>query len=543
MHGLSIIDTRRFYHWIGITHVCRHWRIVALESPRLWQNILITTVQPKKIEVVVAFLLRSKRTPLHIKAVVVGQHSWKLLGALLMREVHRTETMELHVHPADAEAIASNFPSSAPVLQVLDVYADSKSFGASTVFPSRIVQCAMPALRELNIHDYYVDWSNMALPRSLRRLCVNSKSAQPVSPVVVLEFLKVHGSFLEDLEMAHVLPSSRSSGPHQTSRFTPVELPRLKILKVAESSFADIILPHSLHLSPSTPIWIELSQVDETDRSPLKRWIEARLPDSKSTTERIIKAFVLLPLGVELSTNGDCISGDVPGADIRLRLTVPFVLGLEGWLEVFHSQPSLRNVTTVIFTSFPWFCEDTGPDWRKLFGQMPNVSHLKFSGYSTNQRTLILALLHMEGRPNRKSKTHCSLLMSNVKRLTLQGISFRDSANSSDRLFLSDLIVALYFRERRGSRIELIVVDTCINVSAKNIAMLQNFVTVQWDGYVRWMNRGSRADFDDLAWESRAPQDVGDEEVAEEIETDFSSDEISTIEGTDSEDEALDETW
>ena len=116
---------------------------------------------------------------------------------------------------------------------------------------------------------------------------------------------------------------------------------------------------------------------------------------------------------------------------------------------------------------------------------------------------------------------------------------------SSDRLFLSDLIVALYFRERRGSRIELVVVDTCINVSAKNIAMLQNFVTVKWDGYVRWMNRGSRADYDDLVPESRAPQDhdVGDEEVAEEIETDFSSDEISTIEDTDSEDEALDETW
>ncbi|KAI0342823.1 hypothetical protein BDW22DRAFT_1329948, partial [Trametopsis cervina] len=49
----------RFYGWLYITHICRHWRNIALSVSDLWSHILLTDV-----DCVSAFLDRSGQVPL-----------------------------------------------------------------------------------------------------------------------------------------------------------------------------------------------------------------------------------------------------------------------------------------------------------------------------------------------------------------------------------------------------------------------------------------------------------------------------------------------
>ncbi|KAI0072611.1 hypothetical protein K474DRAFT_1775323 [Panus rudis PR-1116 ss-1] len=63
-HNRSIIEIQPpFYSWLKITHVCQRWRNIALQHPRIWRRIAVTSP-----ECVHAMLARSKNAPLVLYA-------------------------------------------------------------------------------------------------------------------------------------------------------------------------------------------------------------------------------------------------------------------------------------------------------------------------------------------------------------------------------------------------------------------------------------------------------------------------------------------
>ncbi|CAL1716206.1 unnamed protein product [Somion occarium] len=58
---LRISGAPGFCDWIGIAHVCHHWRVIALDTPMFWSRILLSA--PEWVE---EFLRRSKHHPLTI---------------------------------------------------------------------------------------------------------------------------------------------------------------------------------------------------------------------------------------------------------------------------------------------------------------------------------------------------------------------------------------------------------------------------------------------------------------------------------------------
>ncbi|KAI0280965.1 hypothetical protein BC826DRAFT_874013, partial [Russula brevipes] len=50
--------------WIGVTHVCRHWRQVALDDSSLWARISSSRVRPTWVSEVLA---RARDAPLAIE--------------------------------------------------------------------------------------------------------------------------------------------------------------------------------------------------------------------------------------------------------------------------------------------------------------------------------------------------------------------------------------------------------------------------------------------------------------------------------------------
>ncbi|OJT15399.1 hypothetical protein TRAPUB_8048 [Trametes pubescens] len=79
--------------WIRLTHICRHFRAVALSTPRFWSHLRLV-----KSEVFAELLARSKSTPLHIKAHVdAGSKRADRMSALEMLLPHSHRIKELHI--------------------------------------------------------------------------------------------------------------------------------------------------------------------------------------------------------------------------------------------------------------------------------------------------------------------------------------------------------------------------------------------------------------------------------------------------------------
>ena len=112
-----------YYRWMRVTHVCHHWREVALNTPRLWTNIFVvfTIGLEDRIN---SFLARSGQAPLrlHIETdnLVQTNSDWASTTQRAMSQVIRAEALKL-VGSATSQLAAAYLPSTAPILQSLDL--------------------------------------------------------------------------------------------------------------------------------------------------------------------------------------------------------------------------------------------------------------------------------------------------------------------------------------------------------------------------------------------------------------------------------------
>ncbi|TDL22617.1 hypothetical protein BD410DRAFT_788440 [Rickenella mellea] len=54
--------------WIMVTHVCRHWRRMALECPSLWGSVSLARTRRQELN---AFMARAKSTPLIVDILML----------------------------------------------------------------------------------------------------------------------------------------------------------------------------------------------------------------------------------------------------------------------------------------------------------------------------------------------------------------------------------------------------------------------------------------------------------------------------------------
>ena len=82
------------YGWIRLTHVCHHWREIALHTPMLWTNIKVT-----RSEVTAAFIARSGNLPLRVEASYMVRKFQTELYSLwkpLLRVASRIKSLREH---------------------------------------------------------------------------------------------------------------------------------------------------------------------------------------------------------------------------------------------------------------------------------------------------------------------------------------------------------------------------------------------------------------------------------------------------------------
>ncbi|KAI0308637.1 hypothetical protein OF83DRAFT_202978, partial [Amylostereum chailletii] len=251
---------------VSLTHVCRHWRNVALGSPTLWNRVDVST----GLEWWTEMVSRSGTVPTTLDASDYAScDSYRFRsgpprdksGCVLKRlhkarvfPTHIHRTMDLHISGCVANVkatVATLATTPAPALQALTLRPSPrpgsggffpKPKGKYTMISETLFSGVAPSLRRISFENCYLPWTSPLL-KNLTYLKMNStnhdRGAHTGSFVDLLDALQTM-SGLETLILLQILPRDHRDC---TPADRPVcNLPALEKIHVADIAGACVAL-------------------------------------------------------------------------------------------------------------------------------------------------------------------------------------------------------------------------------------------------------------------------------------------------------------
>ncbi|TFY53314.1 hypothetical protein EVG20_g10172 [Dentipellis fragilis] len=147
--------------WIYATHVCRHWRVVALEHSSLWSNILLDLGSRWAKE----FLRRARMAPITFKMVELGMATGVDVAGTIKQ--HLGHIREFSIAARNVGEVHSFLPSlrgAAPVLEKASLHDNVRHRGGSNtpMLPADLFGRTAPRLRHLKIACFRFSWPTLA---------------------------------------------------------------------------------------------------------------------------------------------------------------------------------------------------------------------------------------------------------------------------------------------------------------------------------------------------------------------------------------------
>ena len=178
------------YSWIRISHVCQHWRSLALSTPLLWSTIIVT----RQTECMQAMLERSQHVPLHIRAIGPGACyisrpvPLKSLR-LVLTAMHRVRTLDLAINWWVHDELAVLLQQPAPLLRQARLSTPNGGYDggwlcpvaslgqphADSANPDAAAPQAQTQIEELVLSCYAFPWTDPHPFRTLKHLRVNNR--------------------------------------------------------------------------------------------------------------------------------------------------------------------------------------------------------------------------------------------------------------------------------------------------------------------------------------------------------------------------------
>ena len=146
--------------WIGVSHVCSHWRHVALENPRLWSHIQCYPYPRWALEM----LKRSKMTPI----TVDGDANWATYPCDIdqavtaaLEQLPRIENLTLTARGTlRLEKYLSSLSGTAPLLHTFQIITDIQAMLPDNIFSG---PGGAPQLRCLSLDGFNFNWKLRSL--------------------------------------------------------------------------------------------------------------------------------------------------------------------------------------------------------------------------------------------------------------------------------------------------------------------------------------------------------------------------------------------
>jgi hypothetical protein len=408
----------QYLGWIRATHVCVHWRQVALGDSSLWARI---SGVPTSKEFVAEMLVRARNAPLDIDVDLAGTSN-PALSLLFAPHISRIRELRLHsLSKFHSDSVRGIYGQEAPVLEHFELGVSVAApmvfgeLGGVTLFKGRA-----PKLRTLSLSQVLIPWSH--IPRGqLTQLKIVFFNEVPF-PIDVsthddvnqLIDLLVNSPELEVLVLESCLPSRLGQFP----RSRTIHLPHLSRLCLGGSSSRVTNLLKMLKFPPSSMLHLHcISENTPTyNDHHLLPLISAHY-QCRAPIEFKSLSVGISDMGCLLDVTASTI---LPRSKYRKPLELQndldsdneFVLSLERLPDVGNWTGLLERVCKILPISnldfFSICATDVVPvnsiNWVELFKHCPNVATMQAIGRGTS--SLVRALTSPNSNSNSNSNSN-----------------------------------------------------------------------------------------------------------------------------------------
>ncbi|TFY61066.1 hypothetical protein EVG20_g7197 [Dentipellis fragilis] len=297
-HSLSTIDrprrisylfapegprrTRNWIGWFHVTHVCRHWRQVALATSSLWCDIDLDLGSKWALEKI----SRAEMAPLNIN-FAAGTTS-KILRQKISSHISHISRICISGKIEDVYRVLYRLVKPAPLISVL-LHSDEDPL-VIAIAPKNLFAGQAPALRVVHVHNAFISWTSR-IYAGLIELCVQIDKEHEFrddrhpnihpSMTVLLDALETMPN-LKRLTLLDMIP--KSGLPNDTVvACRRALLPNLSRLRLSRSVISCISLLRHLDYPETTDVGI-----DCVSGSPLATQSVPLLPRSIATLARMV---------------------------------------------------------------------------------------------------------------------------------------------------------------------------------------------------------------------------------------------------------------
>ncbi|KAI0369208.1 hypothetical protein BV20DRAFT_968409 [Pilatotrama ljubarskyi] len=474
----------RFYAWITVSHVCRNWRAVALNTPRLWGHIILTS-RP----VVESVLARSKKAPLLICASLLSTSDdrGKLLEEI-MQESPRLNELRLSGSARLLQDLCSKMTGSADHLETIVLSETTSSYYHSDVGDSflspTLFNGHLPRLRSLEIRRLVFAWGNPIFTPTITRLILSGRldSQSLLGTFEQLLTTLERLSALQVLELEDSIPRLPEDAKTLPAPQRTITLPHLRNLTLSGKTLDCAHLFSHLSLSQATRV--------------------------------ILKGCGANGAQELIRVTGEHLSRSKPLLTVQLSRMFSSKILMKGWRSVVDPQspdPCLEvQIDALACSSLAsYFVRDSKMftkvrsleidsqyhDWRwkDVFAGMPELRILSIRGNPQGEFLPALSAI----RKSRKNRPP-SLVLPHLQVLKLSEVRMCSPDYDDPPEFLDDLEDWLLLRCNYNLPIDRLHLTQCLNLTEDDVERLVDIVPyVVWDKVVEFESEEDDEDEED----------------------------------------------
>ncbi|TFY55713.1 hypothetical protein EVG20_g9217 [Dentipellis fragilis] len=361
-------------NWIHVTHVCGHWRHIALEDPSLWTVVYCGLGS----EWMNLMLSRSKALPIDVsfeykhRVYEPGSDLNFNLSRILRIAEHQTHTRILKVRAQLAGPnfnfrwMLARFNGVLPILETLELHGDSRYEAIEVVRMPEGHFHSMPTLKELVLYNIIPSWMPQALPSlsNLVKFDFTLPDVRDHGTFLDSEFLPARHQLsrsqllpnmpqlldiletmplLESLSFRDTLPTISVDPLIQQTRV--VSLPRLSFLSLSGPIRDCTSFAKCLDFSPTTYICLDDDNPDENeddeDYPPIGHILERHLARQNSVSRKIDQVEFII-MGGFLTLRISAVSQRIFNVDVLFLHTEA---GLDFLGRAFAAMPICANAS------------------------------------------------------------------------------------------------------------------------------------------------------------------------------------------------------
>ncbi|KAF9466077.1 hypothetical protein BDZ94DRAFT_1252052 [Collybia nuda] len=524
-------------HWIKVSHVSRHWRAVALDSPSLWGNIV--TTRPRWTE---EMLKRSKMASLTLEAdlsCITPRISEAI--QLALQHITRIRDLKLVASSSTLNKLITSLQINAPILQSLSLSIPRNTrFGVEgdLTLPEGCFRGDVSQLRALELVKCNINWGSPLLSGlTVLKLSDISILARPTTQQL-LDVLEK----MPSLEILHLQEALPNVGDETISTCAPDRI--IKLLHLSHITVTSTV-PECVNLLERITIPADITYHLNTRGTDITKQDFSGIFNSFSGTHRadsdaetknsqvkpintlhiqfvnpvglVVKGWLRAPLGPPWGINSALQpdleqwgnSGSINLGSTKAQYELNF-----SWRQ--HEPAAIEAIIIGVCQMLPLtklkslrisHSSDVKKEtWAALFGNLPRLQNIQLKGCSAE--TFIPALreepIFDQSSP---TPTGCRSLLSakrpglrrtksaippvcfpNLRTLTLEEVDFVDRSISepTSSMAVSTFMDCLMERTEKKADVHDLRLTSCSHLFEDDVEKLKEIVTeVSWDGIER----------------------------------------------------------